>query len=117
MGNTDLFQQTSLFDNCASEFFFLDYIIITGIALTEKSTVWLQDHKRNVTEVTQLLHASVHVTIWHLFTSLHAVFCHPKEDIITVVVVMFTVKKSNLLLKEPPSEVEELSKPHEHISV
>ena len=44
--NTDLFQQTSLFDYYASEFFLQDHIIITRISLAEKPTVWLHDHKR-----------------------------------------------------------------------
>lgn len=114
MGNTDLFQQTSLLDNCASEFFFQDHIIITGISLTEKSTVWLQDHKKNVTEITQLLHAYVHVPIWLPLASLHPVFCYPKENIIVVVVavllLLLWLLLNNLISSGKVSEVEELSK-------
>lgn len=38
---TNLFQQTTLFDHQASEFFLEDCVIITGVALTEEATVCL----------------------------------------------------------------------------
>lgn len=38
---TNLFQQTTLFDHQASEFFLEDRVIVTGIALTEETTVCL----------------------------------------------------------------------------
>lgn len=100
MCNTDLFQQTSLFDYYASEFFFQDHIIITRISLAEKPTVWLHDHKRKFRSYTA---AACFCACTNL-ASLHSVFFPPK--------------KSTLLLEKSPSEVEELSKSSwKHFSV
>lgn len=104
MGNTDLFQQTSLFDYYASEFFFQDHIIITRISLAEKPTVWLHDHKRKFRSYTADACLCTHTNLASLWLPLHPDFATPK--------------KSTLLLEKSPSEVEELSKsPRKHFSV
>lgn len=104
MCNTDLFQQTSLFDYYASEFFFQDHIIITRISLAEKPTVWLHDHKRKLRSYTAAASLCTHTnlaSIWLPST--------PLSD---------TSKKLTLLLEKCPGEVEELSKsPWKHFSM
>lgn len=92
MCNTDLFQQTSLFDYYASEFFFQDHIIITRISLAEKPTVWLHDHKRKFRSYTA---AACLCTCTNL-ASLHSVFFHPKNQ-------LFYWKNLPVKLKSSPS--------------